>query len=271
MKTQRNPDLLFNWIFLSGLILLALNDHFLKWQYSNWLTGKLSDLLGLLILPMFVLFLFPRLKNYAFVVCGLFFIFWKLPISDEAIRLYNKFAFIPITRVVDYTDLLALLVLPISYGLLKNISSYRIFKSQLAINPLLMLIPSCFVFMATSPPIKYHMKPNGDIHIGKTYHIKTSKEHILNKLKQEGFSIKPDTSQNNSHKGLADYYLIENVVLNNGKDTIKSIQFGFFGSTLLVNNVCLNGNFKTSDWKQLKAYSKYYTKIIESGIIEELK
>jgi hypothetical protein len=124
--------------------------------------------------------------------------------------------------------------------------------------------------MATSPPIKYHMKPNGDIHIGKTYHIKTSKEHILNKLKEEGFSIKPDTSKNNSYKGLADYYLIENVVLNNGKDTIKSIQFGFLGSTLLVNNVCLNGNFKTSDWKQLKAYSKYYTKIIESSIIEEL-
>jgi hypothetical protein len=51
MKTQRNQDLLFNWIFLSGLILLALNDHLLKWQYSNWLTGKLSDFVGLLILP----------------------------------------------------------------------------------------------------------------------------------------------------------------------------------------------------------------------------
>jgi hypothetical protein len=271
IKMQRNQNLLFNWVFLVGILLLALNDHFLKWQCSNWLTGKLSDFIGLLILPMFVLFIFPRLKKYAIVLCGLFFIFWKLPISENFITFYNKFAIIPITRVVDYTDLIALFVLPISYVLLKNIDYYRILKSNLKLNPLLMLIPSCFVFMATSPPISSYMRPNGDIHIGKSYRIKVSQEVILDKLRQEGFSIKPDSSKNNSYRDRADYYLIENVVLNNGKDTIKSIQFGFVPGLLLVNNVNLKGDFKISDWKELKVYSKYYRKIIKSGIIEELK
>ena len=89
---------------------------------------------------MFVLFIFPRLKKYAIVLCGLFFIFWKLPISENFITFYNKFAIIPITRVVDYTDLIALFVLPISYVLLKNIDYYRILKSNLKLNPLMTLL-----------------------------------------------------------------------------------------------------------------------------------
>ena len=269
MKTQRNPNLLFNWIFLVGILLLALNDHVFKWQFSNWLTGKLSDFVGLLILPMFIQFVFPRIKNYSIVLCGLFFIFWKLPISENFINLYNQFAIIPITRTVDYTDLIAIAVLPISHLLLKNIDQYRVTKLKLALNPLLILIPSSFIFMATSPPISYYMKPNGDIHIGKSYKMKATKEVILEKLRQEGYSVKPDTSKNDLRR--VDYYLIENVVLNNGKDTIKSIQIGFMGNLLLVNNVNLKGDFKISDWKQLKQYSKHYKKIIKTDIIEELK
>lgn len=269
METHRNRNLLFNWIFLFGILLLALNDHIFKWQFSNWLTGKLSDFVGLLILPMFIQFIFPRLKNYSIVFCGLFFIFWKLPISESFINLYNQFAIIPIIRTVDYTDLIALAVLPICHILLNNIDQYRISNSKLILNPLFILIPSSFIFMATSPPISYYMKPNGDIHIGKYYKMKVGKEIILNKLKEEGFSVRFDTSK--TDLGMPQYYLIENVVLNNGKDTLKSIQFAFKGNLLLINNVNLKGDFKISDWKELKQYSKHYKNLIKSEIIEGLK
>lgn len=226
MRTHRNIYLLFNWIFVLGLLLLALNDHYFKWQFSNWLTGKISDFVGLIILPMLLLFFFPKLTQIVSVISGLLFIFWKLPVSENVINIYNQITPIPIVRTVDYSDLTALTVLPCSHLLIRRIEKFKIHMlARLSLSPLFILIPCCLIFMATSPPISYYMKPNGDIHIGKSYKMKMSKEKILEKLKAQGFSVRLDTAQQNS--GMAEYYLIENVVLSGGKDTIKSIQFGF--------------------------------------------
>jgi len=274
MRTPRNLYLLFNWIFILGLLLLALNDHYFKWQFSNWLTGKISDFAGLLILPMFLLFLFPKRTRAVPVISGLLFIFWKLPVSENVINIYNQIAPIPMVRTVDYSDLTALTVLPFSHLLIQRIEKFKIHTlARISLNPLFILIPSCLIFMATSPPISYYMKPNGDIHIGKSYRMKMSKEKILEKLKAEGFAVRLDTSQQNS--GIAEYYLIENVVLSGGKDTIKSIQIGFHGNSnkplLLLNNITLPGDWKVSDWRELKRYSKHYKKLINSEIVEGLK
>lgn len=269
MKAQRNKYLLFNWLFISGLVLLALNDHFLKWQFSNWFTGKISDVVGLFILPMFILFIFPKLKTYAISLCGLFFIFWKLPVSESFINTYNQFSIIPIVRTIDYSDLFALIILPASHFFIKRIERYRLINNpKYSLSPLFLLIPSCLIFMATSPPISYYMKPDGDIHIGKYYKMKVSKDVVLMKLKEEGYSVKVDTAKKDSTG--VDYYVIENVVFSNKKDTIKSLEFGFMGNLILVNNIRLNGDFKVSEWRELKRYSKYYKKLIKAGIIEEV-
>src|SRR5882757_8978914 len=109
--TPRNKNLILNWIFIPGLLLLALNDHYLKNHYPNWLTGKLSDFTGLLIFPMFLAFLFPQqakspsseLRSSLLLgrnlrsarlslITGLFFIFWKSPSSTQLIAFYNRFA-----------------------------------------------------------------------------------------------------------------------------------------------------------------------------------
>ncbi|MEO6456074.1 MAG: hypothetical protein ABIN97_18480 [Ginsengibacter sp.] len=274
MQTSRNRNLLFNWIFISGIILLALNDHYLKWQFPGWLTGKISDFAGLLILPIFLAYLFPNIIRIASLLSGLFFIFWKLPVSENFIRLYNEIALIPIVRTVDYTDLIALSILPFSHLLIYRIEISKINKPpKFSVNPLFIVIPCSFILMATSPPISYYMRPNGDIHIGKSYQMKVSKEKILQKLKNEGFAVRLDTSKQDL--GLREYYLIENIVLAGGKDTIKCIQFGFKGNInkplLLLNNVTLKGEWKISDWKVLKKYSKHYRKLINSEIIEDLK
>ena len=275
MQTARNKSLLFNWIFLSGLVLLAFNDHYLKAAYPNWVTGKLSDFSGLLILPMLLLFLFPRLSNLVFVVSGLFFIYWKLPLSESFIDHYNRVALIPIVRTVDYTDLIALLILPVSYALIKNIGRYTITDAaNRSLHPLFILIPCSAVFMATSPPISYYMRPGGDIHIGKSYKMKMSKDKILERLRAEGFTVKPD-SLSKAVFPRGEHYLVENIILSGGKDTIRSIQFGFIGNNenpvLLVNNITLQGQAKLSDWRTLKRFSKYYRKIIDDKVIDELR
>jgi hypothetical protein len=59
---MKRKELIFNPYFIGGLSVLMLNDFYLKHEYGNYLTGKLSDFAGLLIFPMFVTFLLPLLK-----------------------------------------------------------------------------------------------------------------------------------------------------------------------------------------------------------------
>ncbi|HEY8931383.1 MAG TPA: hypothetical protein VIM55_19420 [Mucilaginibacter sp.] len=275
METTRNKPLLLNWIFITSLLILLINDQYLKWTFHNWITGKLSDFAGLLIFPMFLQFIFPPLSKTSALVTGLFFIFWKLPVSDDLIHLYNKIALIPITRTVDYTDLLALSILPLSHIIIQRVENFKInIPGRLSLNPLFLLIPAAFVFMATSPPVSFYMRPGGDIHIGRSYRMKMSKDKILAGLKARGYVVRPDTATQNPY-ARPERYFIENVVLNGGKDTIKSIEIGFLGSgdkpLFLLNNITLKTKPNLSDWRTLKRYSKLYDQMIRSEIIEEVK
>ena len=40
---KRNKFLLLNYVFVVSIILLFINDHFLKLYFHNWFTGKFSD------------------------------------------------------------------------------------------------------------------------------------------------------------------------------------------------------------------------------------
>lgn len=101
--------------FIICLTLLLLNDFFLKALLRNWFTGKLSDLAGMFIFPLFWIALFPELKIRIYVATALCFIFWKSAFSDLLINTWNDAVPLPIGRTVDYSDLVALTVLPLSY------------------------------------------------------------------------------------------------------------------------------------------------------------
>lgn len=75
MKTTRNKYYLLNFVFLFCLVILLLNDHFFKYQFANALTGKLSDVVGIILLPLLLAFVFPRLKQQAVWISGLLFVF----------------------------------------------------------------------------------------------------------------------------------------------------------------------------------------------------
>lgn len=60
---MRNKYLLANYFFLFSLLLLFTNDHFFKANYSNWLTGKLPDVFGVIVLTFLLAYVITKLKQ----------------------------------------------------------------------------------------------------------------------------------------------------------------------------------------------------------------
>lgn len=277
MMTPRNKNLLLNWIFLPSLLVLALNDHFFKDGCPGWLTGKLSDFAGLLIFPLFLAYLFPGQARAMPLLTGLFFIFWKSPLSTSCIGWYNSFAPIGITRTIDYSDLLALAVLPLSYQLIQHIDKYRIFRHpRLSLAAPYLVIPCSLVFMSTSPPLSYklaHDPPNGDIYIGEYYSVKLTPEQVLEAIRKEGLTPIQDTSY---HYLPNNRYTIDNVTFPGIPDTLQSVRFCLYKennnkTTIWVDKVTKRGNFYLSDWRLLKIYTKYYRQMLHHHLIRGLK
>ncbi|TSJ46378.1 hypothetical protein [Fluviicola chungangensis] len=133
--------------FLIGLFLLLLNDFYLKETYGNWLTGKLSDFAGLFIFPIFLgLFNAKRIQlNYIFST--VFFVFWKSDLSTDFLLLTNQLFHTEFSRVVDYSDLIALSILPLSYWYSAKAKN----RNFQFLKPVIVCV-SVFSFYATSTP-----------------------------------------------------------------------------------------------------------------------
>lgn len=101
---------------LIGLVaVLLVNDWVLKPAFRNAVTGKLSDVAGVAAFALFWAALFPRRRLHVFVGTALGFAAWKSPASQPLIDGWNAIGWGTIGRVVDWTDLLALAVLPVVY------------------------------------------------------------------------------------------------------------------------------------------------------------
>lgn len=106
--------------FVSALVLLIVNDHLLKAAFHNAATGKLSDFAGVFAFAYFLGVLAGRRLVLVHLAVALAFAWWKSPASQPFIDAWNSGPWFDITRVVDPTDLLALLVLPVSLTLLRR-------------------------------------------------------------------------------------------------------------------------------------------------------
>jgi len=270
--TPRNKNLIINRIFLPAILLLVLNDHFLKYHYSSWLTGKLSDFAGLLIFPLFLAYLFPRQARAMPLLTGLFFIYWKSPWSSPLIAFYDQFSPIGITRTVDYSDLLALTVLPLSWYLIPRIDRYKINLGR--VPSLLLILPCSLIFMATQPPPYYRsqFEPKGDISLNKTYHSRLTPQQVLETMTREGYAPRPDTSYH-SPRNNGSFYIIENIPVPDIHDTLKSVQFELKtdstkGSHIIVNNINLRKPVNLGNWKMLRLYTRWYKRLVRKYVIE---
>lgn len=250
---MRNKFLVINYIFILSVILLFINDHFLKLEYHNWLTGKLSDFLGMIIFPLFLAYLFPKLKTNTIPITIILFIFWKSPFSQSFINFYNEFAFIKITRVVDYTDLIAFLFLPIPYFFIKNEKKLNLIKIN-NINTSLIIVPSILIMLSTSPPKHYGYNRAGYLYFyNYSFKIKNDENIIINELKKRNLKIHKDTlriiSEYNNYK--------KHITLNTNLDSLK-----------------IDTNKVKSDLKErVKKEDKYiiYNLKIGNDLIEELR
>lgn len=184
---SRPSLLLIHPAFLACLAALLLNDFYLKYQFHNAITGKLSDFTGLFAFAVFLAAIIPRHRRLMIVLSALFFCWWKSPLSEEAIRLVNQRLHWPVSRVVDYTDYMALLVMPLAYrlrpfsypaGMLKPVVTY------------LSCIVSLFAFCATSMP-RYMQATDTDI--SKNVRTPLKRKEIREKFAQQDIPLQKDT------------------------------------------------------------------------------
>lgn len=124
-------------LFIFFLVLLLVNDFFLKAAFHNELTGKLSDFSGLFIFPIFWSVVFPRQKLWIFILTAVAFTFWKSDYASGSIEFITPY--LGVRRTVDLSDLIALPMIllawlyikrefqqPINTALLSRLSTYFI-------------------------------------------------------------------------------------------------------------------------------------------------
>ncbi len=172
--------ILLSPLFIVGLFILLFNDFFLKIYYGNFLTGKLSDFAGLFIFPLFFVAFFSKRKLLIYFLTGILFIFWKSHFSQTPIDLWNSLPLFKIGRTVDYTDFLALLVMPFSYFYFETETrKQKVFSSGFVkrISTSFVVLLSVFAFTATS------YEEDRRVFIKQRYEIKMTRLEFEEKLK----------------------------------------------------------------------------------------
>ena len=158
--------------FILGLSLLLLNDFVFKELIGNWFTGKLSDFAGLFIFSLFWTAFFPRRKKSIFILTGVLFILWKSPLSQPLIDGWNGLGAFSISRVIDYTDLIALSILPVAYYL----DGIKLRLSTMQTRPIIPMLVAAFAFGATS----YYSHVDFDM----PYTVNIPKDSIINRIER---------------------------------------------------------------------------------------
>jgi hypothetical protein len=167
----KNLSIFWSKGFIIGLLLLIVNDHYLKETYHNWFTGKLSDFAGLFIFPLFFVAWNGRFSRHIYWLTAILFIIWKSPLVDPLIEAFNQLEMLPISRVKDWTDLIALSILPISYLYQRSIQSNKVIWT-----PMPIILLASFSFIATS------RSPGANAEFNKEYSFQISIDSLQKKV-----------------------------------------------------------------------------------------
>ena len=123
---ERISTVLTSWPFLCALAVLLVNDWWLKAAHPGVVSGKLSDFAGLAVVGMLLAAIWPERRRSMYLAIGLLFLWWKSPWSGWLIDLINLYAPVPMGRTVDYSDLVALAVLPACRHVAANAEKFRL-------------------------------------------------------------------------------------------------------------------------------------------------
>jgi hypothetical protein len=184
---KRQFHLLLSPAFIFGLLLLLANEFIFKTAFHNALTGKLSDVAGLFIFPIFWTAFAPARKRAIYLLTALGFIFWKSVYAQSLIDSWNELRVFDIGRTVDITDLLALAVLPFSYLYSARQQTRFLASPRIADRFIAQRIATCgiilisvFAFTAT--------QRQGDHMVSeeKEYEFQISRDELLDRLNKIG-------------------------------------------------------------------------------------
>ncbi|HEY0654120.1 MAG TPA: hypothetical protein VGD65_13370 [Chryseosolibacter sp.] len=170
-------SLLSDRMFLLGLFTLVVNDFVLKHLVGGLVTGKLSDIAGLFVFPFFWSAFFSAHTRKIYVCTIALFIVWKTPLSTRVIFEINNVFGTEFYRVVDYSDLLALVVVPLSYVYFQRQRERdNTESSSVRIAPMVIAVVSVLSFVATTLP-RTDVAVN--MPIGESYEVDHSRKEIL--------------------------------------------------------------------------------------------
>lgn len=271
------------WSVLIIIVLLFLNDHYWKYQYANELTGKLSDFLGLLALPVFLSTLFPTWKKVWPFVVGSCFVVWKTPLVSPLITFFNESTGITVARTIDYTDYFALPVLIIAFFLIEKVDIRQFRKDiQFKLGPWgsnLVLAFSLLVFSATS--VEEPEYPEGDILINESISVGLAEDAVLDTLAKKGLEITIDSVRYSMHGISTDrkYYQIKALPLLNKQgqpDTCYNVNFDIYSvnyeseCTIILINTSVKDEWQLQDWRISKKQTELYEQLIKNRFIDLL-
>ncbi len=167
---------IYRSLFITSIIVLLINDMYLKYEYHNYITGKLSDFAGIFAFPYFFSSFLPKKSKSIYIFSGILFIFWKSEYSQIIIDFANLNG-IGVHRTVDYSDLIALLILPFSYNYW--ISEFKLLIEPQIILKILTIGTCCFSFIATTLPRFYKdIRIKSDFETQKRIGFKQAKEKM---------------------------------------------------------------------------------------------
>ena len=179
----RQKLLLLHPLFIASILVLLFNDFYLKWEYGNQITGKLSDFAGLFAFGVFAAAIFSRYKTWVLVACGLFFIWWKSPLADPIILFCNSCLGIPVDRTIDNSDYIALAVLPGAY-FLKPIH----FPTNFIRTATLWIVGTVAMFSFTATSMIKNLTDSNRVQVDKTIKTKKSDSTVIALMEKGGLN-----------------------------------------------------------------------------------
>lgn len=273
---QTISKILLSPVFLISLFLLLFNDFFLKSHFHNFLTGKLSDFAGLFVFSLFWIAFFPKRKLFILISIGLFFVYWKSPYSQSLINFWNSLEFFSISRVIDYSDLTALFILPIAYfySLRQKAKSnnYSPFKKAV-VNCIVLL--SLFAFMATSSADEH------SFFINKRYELNITRPEF-EILIRENPEIKEIIIERGGEKSNSNWkpyeswvdFSLNHLICDTNYPKVSFIIIDY-GNQTIINGFSMHVRCKEFADRNtnisIKKYEPIITNIFESEVIDRLK
>lgn len=215
---MKNSYYLSNRVFLLALFVLLFNDLYLKSAYPSFLSGKLSDVAGLVVFVFIFTFLLGnRFKMLVFILTALLFCWWKSSWSNGFITNWKElFPFYSIERVIDYTDLVCLLILIPAY--FYRPKSKPPFNSRWIGIPLLLV--SVFAIAATSKGgrnIRAYEETSQKYIIQESFKLKMTYADFLKNLSLSNISFEKNPNAKPAEKPSDyHYYILRNFTIRDG-------------------------------------------------------